>query len=108
MPFTLVQVFSSCRTRGISLPPEFSPASALKHWQHRALRLPASWVEKTVHSVEKRHSCTPARSLMQRSCRYPLIKRLQAFELAGAEVLFAPGLPNLDAVRAVCAALSKP
>ena len=36
------------------------------------------------------------------------IKRLQAFELAGADVLFAPGLPNLDAVRAVCAALSKP
>lgn len=36
------------------------------------------------------------------------IKRLQAFERAGAGVLFAPGLPDLNAVRAVCAALSKP
>lgn len=36
------------------------------------------------------------------------IKRLQAFERAGADVLFAPGLPNLAAVRAVCSALSKP
>jgi 2-methylisocitrate lyase-like PEP mutase family enzyme len=36
------------------------------------------------------------------------IKRLQAFERAGAEVLFAPGLPDLNAVRTVCAALSKP
>ena len=36
------------------------------------------------------------------------IRRLQAFERAGADVLFAPGLPDLDAVRAVCAALAKP
>src|SRR5712692_7198197 len=36
------------------------------------------------------------------------IRRLQAFESAGADVLFAPGLPDLAAVRAVCAALSKP
>ena len=37
-----------------------------------------------------------------------IIKRLQAFEKAGADVLMAPGLPDLDAVRAVCAAVSKP
>jgi 2-methylisocitrate lyase-like PEP mutase family enzyme len=36
------------------------------------------------------------------------IKRLRAFEAAGADVLMAPGLPDLDAVRAVCAALSRP
>jgi 2-methylisocitrate lyase-like PEP mutase family enzyme len=36
------------------------------------------------------------------------IKRLQAFEKAGADVLFAPGLPDLEAVRAVCTAISKP
>ncbi len=36
------------------------------------------------------------------------IKRLQAFDKAGADVLFAPGLPDLEAVRAVCAAVSKP
>ena len=36
------------------------------------------------------------------------IKRLQAFAKAGADVLMAPGLPDLAAVRAVCAAVSKP
>jgi len=36
------------------------------------------------------------------------IRRLQAFEAAGADVLFAPGLPDLAAVRAVCAAVKKP
>lgn len=36
------------------------------------------------------------------------IRRLQAYEAAGADVLMAPGLPDLDAVRTVCAALTKP
>ncbi|WP_129776507.1 isocitrate lyase/PEP mutase family protein [Peristeroidobacter soli] len=36
------------------------------------------------------------------------IRRLQAFEKAGADVLFAPGLPDLKAVRTVCSSLSKP
>jgi 2-methylisocitrate lyase-like PEP mutase family enzyme len=37
-----------------------------------------------------------------------IIARLQAFEAAGADVLFAPGLPDLAAVRSVAAAVSKP
>jgi 2-methylisocitrate lyase-like PEP mutase family enzyme len=36
------------------------------------------------------------------------IARLQAYERAGANVLFAPGLRGTDQVRAVCAAVSKP
>ena len=36
------------------------------------------------------------------------IKRLLAFEQAGADVLMAPGLPDLAAVRAVCNAVSRP
>jgi 2-methylisocitrate lyase-like PEP mutase family enzyme len=36
------------------------------------------------------------------------ISRLQAFEKAGADVLFAPGLPDVASVRAVCSAVSKP
>jgi 2-methylisocitrate lyase-like PEP mutase family enzyme len=36
------------------------------------------------------------------------IRRLQAFQKAGADVLFAPGLPDVSAVAAVCAAVSKP
>lgn len=36
------------------------------------------------------------------------ITRLRAFEAAGADVLYAPGLPDLEAIQAVCAKLSKP
>jgi 2-methylisocitrate lyase-like PEP mutase family enzyme len=36
------------------------------------------------------------------------VRRLQAFEKAGADVLMAPGLPDLAAVKAVCGALKKP
>jgi 2-methylisocitrate lyase-like PEP mutase family enzyme len=34
------------------------------------------------------------------------IRRLQAFAAAGAEVLYAPGLPSLEAIKAVCASVS--
>jgi 2-methylisocitrate lyase-like PEP mutase family enzyme len=36
------------------------------------------------------------------------IRRLQSFSKAGADVLYAPGLTSLDAIRAVCASVSKP
>jgi len=36
------------------------------------------------------------------------IRRLQAYEKAGADVLMAPGLPDLASVKLVCAAISKP
>jgi 2-methylisocitrate lyase-like PEP mutase family enzyme len=36
------------------------------------------------------------------------IARLQAFERAGADVLYAPGLASVDEIRAVCAAVSRP
>ncbi len=37
-----------------------------------------------------------------------VIKRLQAYEQAGADVLYAPGLQDLASIREVCASLSKP
>ena len=37
-----------------------------------------------------------------------IIKRLQAFEAAGADVLMAPGLPDLAAVKKVTSSLRKP
>ena len=37
-----------------------------------------------------------------------IIARLQAFDEAGADVLFAPGLPDLAAVKAVCSSVDKP
>jgi 2-methylisocitrate lyase-like PEP mutase family enzyme len=36
------------------------------------------------------------------------IRRLQAFEKAGADVLYAPALPDIDAIRRVCASVEKP
>ena len=36
------------------------------------------------------------------------IARLQAFEAAGADVLYAPRLPGVEEVRAICEAVSKP
>jgi len=36
------------------------------------------------------------------------IRRLQAFEAAGADVLYAPGLPDLDSIRAVTSSVGKP
>jgi 2-methylisocitrate lyase-like PEP mutase family enzyme len=36
------------------------------------------------------------------------IARLQAYAAAGADVLYAPGLPDLESVRAVCSALDGP
>jgi 2-methylisocitrate lyase-like PEP mutase family enzyme len=36
------------------------------------------------------------------------ITRLQAFERAGADVLYAPGLSTVDEIRAVCDATSRP
>jgi 2-methylisocitrate lyase-like PEP mutase family enzyme len=37
-----------------------------------------------------------------------VIRRLQAFEKAGADVLFAPGIADLPTVRNICAAVAKP
>jgi 2-methylisocitrate lyase-like PEP mutase family enzyme len=36
------------------------------------------------------------------------VARLQAFERAGADVLYAPGLSSVEEIRAVCDAVSKP
>jgi 2-methylisocitrate lyase-like PEP mutase family enzyme len=36
------------------------------------------------------------------------LRRLKAFAQAGADVVYAPGLPSLDAIRQVCASVSKP
>jgi 2-methylisocitrate lyase-like PEP mutase family enzyme len=37
-----------------------------------------------------------------------IIRRLQAFEAAGADVLFAPALPRAEDIRTVCASVTKP
>ena len=46
--------------------------------------------------------------LWQRPDLDDTIKRLQAFEAAGADVLYAPGLRDLESIRRLCGALKKP
>lgn len=73
-------------------------------------------VERVAAAAEAAHSREVPFLLTARSENYlhgradleDTIRRLQAFEKAGADVLFAPGLPDLQAVKAVCSALSKP
>jgi 2-methylisocitrate lyase-like PEP mutase family enzyme len=36
------------------------------------------------------------------------VRRLQAYAVAGADVLYAPGLPDLDAIARVCASVDRP
>ena len=73
-------------------------------------------VERITAAVEAAHNSKDGFILTARAEAYlhgrgeldAVIARLQAFEEAGADVLYAPGLPDLDAVRAVCAGVSKP
>jgi len=73
-------------------------------------------VERVAAAVEAARSLPFPFTLTARSENYlrgnpdldDTIARLQAFEKAGADVLFAPGLPDLAAVRAVCSAVGKP
>lgn len=84
---------------------------------------PAQPLYEFSHAVERIHAAvTAARSLpipfvlTARAQNFlagqpdldATIARLQAYEKAGADVLFAPGLPTLDAVRTVCSAVKKP
>jgi len=73
-------------------------------------------VERIAAAVEAAHSLPFPFMLTARAHNflYPdasldqTIQRLQAFEKAGADVLFAPGLPDLLAVHSVCSAITKP
>jgi 2-methylisocitrate lyase-like PEP mutase family enzyme len=73
-------------------------------------------VERIAAAAEAARSLSLPFTLTARSENYlrgnpdleDTIRRLQAFEKAGADVLFAPGLPDLAAVRTVCQSLAKP
>ena len=68
-------------------------------------------VERVAAAARKKKLVLTARSenfVRNRPDLDDTIRRLQAFEKAGADVLMAPGLPDLQSVRKVCASLSKP
>ena len=71
-------------------------------------------VERVAEAVEaagRPTSCSPRGRRTTSTSNTDLddtIARLQAFEAAGADVLYAPRLPGVDEVRAICEAVSKP
>lgn len=73
-------------------------------------------VERVAAAVEAARSLPFPFSFVARAENYlhgvrdldDTLRRLQAFEAAGADVLFAPGLPDLDAIRTVCSSVGKP
>jgi 2-methylisocitrate lyase-like PEP mutase family enzyme len=71
-------------------------------------------VERVAAAAEAAHECRfmlTARAenfLHGRPDLDDTIRRLQSFDDAGADVLYAPGLPSLEAIREVCASVSKP
>jgi len=73
------------------------------------------------HAVERIHAAVEAKAnskfvitaradnfLYDRADLDDTIRRLQAFETAGADVVYAPGLPDIESIREVCKAVSIP
>jgi 2-methylisocitrate lyase-like PEP mutase family enzyme len=68
-------------------------------------------VEAAAETAQTHHFLLTARAenfLHDRPNLEDTIRRLQSFAEAGADVLYAPGLPSIEAIREVCASVSKP
>ena len=68
-------------------------------------------VEAAAETAQTHHFLLTARAenfLHGRPNLDDTIRRLQSFAEAGADVLYAPGLPSLEAIREVCGSVSKP
>ena len=87
---------------------DHDPATGLYDMDHAAERIAAA--------VEAARGCGFPFTLTARAENHirgnpdldDTIARLQAYERAGADVLFAPGLRNGDEIRAVCSVVGKP
>lgn len=73
-------------------------------------------VERVAAAAEAAHALSFPFTFVARAENYlhgrgdldDTLRRLQAYEKAGADVLFAPGLPGIEAIRTVCVSLAKP
>ncbi|MBO9406748.1 isocitrate lyase/phosphoenolpyruvate mutase family protein [Shimia sp. R9_1] len=75
------------------------------------IALAAERVRAAAEAAKGRHFLLTGRAenyLWDRPDLNDTIARLQAYEEAGADVLYAPGLPDLEAIRTVCAEVGKP
>ena len=83
---------------------------------HRPIYARSHAVERIRAAVEAARSLPFAFTLTARAENFlrgqpdfdDTIERLQAFAAAGADVLYAPSLPDLAAIRTVCASVSRP
>jgi 2-methylisocitrate lyase-like PEP mutase family enzyme len=82
------------------------PASPIYDYQLAVERVVAA--AETAHTHQFLLTARAENYLHGRPNLEDTIRRLQSFEKAGADVLYAPGLPGLNAIREVCASLSKP
>jgi len=84
--------------------------------RHRPIYAKSHAVERIKAAVEAARSLPFAFTLTARAENFlrgqpdldDTIERLQAFAAAGADVLYAPSLPDLAAIRTVCASVSRP
>lgn len=75
------------------------------------LRLSAERIAAAAEAVRGRPFLLTARAenfLWDRPDLADTIRRLQAFAEAGADVLYAPGLPDLNAIRTLCREVDRP
>jgi 2-methylisocitrate lyase-like PEP mutase family enzyme len=75
------------------------------------LQLSIERIEAAVEAAQTHQFLLTARAenfLYGRNNLKDTIHRLQSFAEAGADVLYAPGLSSLEAIREVCASVSKP
>ena len=78
----------------------------ISHWRSSGLRPPYRQGISSAHDFVLTARCE--NFLRGRPDVDDTIKRLQAFETAGADVLYAPGLHDLETIRLVCESVSKP
>jgi 2-methylisocitrate lyase-like PEP mutase family enzyme len=90
--------------------------ASIEDWDGRRLYPPDEALERMVAAVTAARAIGFPFTLTARAENYirgnpdleDTIVRLQAFETAGADVLYAPGLSNLEDIRALCGAVAKP
>lgn len=86
-------------------------ASGDKHQPIYELSLAVEKVSAAVETARNSGFVVTARAenfLFDRPDLADTIRRLQAFAEAGADVVYAPGLPDLEAIREVCASVDVP
>jgi 2-methylisocitrate lyase-like PEP mutase family enzyme len=89
---------------------------SIEDWDGERIYPPAEALERVAAAVEAARGLGFPFTLTARAENHirgnpdleDTIARLLAFEQAGADVLYAPGLRSLDEIRAVCEAVSRP